>query len=100
MTENFNKNRIAKNSALLYVRMLFTIWLNLWATRLLLNNLGVENMGVYNVVGSVVSMCATFTGGVTAAVMRFLTYEMGKKEGNINNVFCSSVNVIVISCLI
>lgn len=100
MSDNFNKKRIAKNSALLYVRMLFTVWLNLWATRLVLNNLGVENMGVYNVVGSVVAMCSTFTGGVTAAVMRFLTYEMGRKDGNINRVFCSSVNVIAISCLL
>ncbi|MGN1375495.1 MAG: lipopolysaccharide biosynthesis protein [Prevotella sp.] len=78
--------------------MLFTVWLNLWTTRLVLNNLGVENMGVYNVVGSVVAMCSTFTGGVTSAVMRFLTFEMGKKDGNINLVFCSSINVIVISC--
>ena len=50
MPKNFNKNRILKNSLLLYLRMLFTMWLNLYATRLVLNNLGVEDMGVYGVV--------------------------------------------------
>ena len=54
MPENFNKNKILKNSLLLYLRMLFTMWLNLYATRLVLNNLGVEDMGVYGVVGSIV----------------------------------------------
>lgn len=49
MSESYNNNRILKNSLLLYVRMLFTMWLNLWATRLVLANLGVEDMGVYGV---------------------------------------------------
>lgn len=77
MPENFNKNRILKNSLLLYLRMLFTMWLNLYATRLVLNNLGVEDMGVYGVVGSIVSMFTIFTSGITSAVQRFLTYELG-----------------------
>lgn len=58
MSDNFNKNRIVKNSLLLYVRMLFTMWINLWATRLVLANLGVEDYGIYGVVGGVVSMFA------------------------------------------
>ena len=56
MSDNFNKNRLAKNTILLYVRMLFTMWLNLYTTRLTLANLGVEGMGIYGVVGSIVSM--------------------------------------------
>ena len=50
MSDNFNKNRLAKNTILLYVRMLFTMWLNLYTTRLTLANLGVEDMGIYGVV--------------------------------------------------
>ena len=49
MSDNFNKNRLAKNTILLYVRMLFTMWLNLYTTRLTLANLGVEDMGIYGV---------------------------------------------------
>ena len=96
MPKNFNKNRILKNSLLLYLRMLFTMWLNLYATRLVLNNLGVEDMGVYGVVGSIVGMFTIFTSGITSAVQRFLTYELGSQKGNMNNVFCSSLNVIFI----
>ena len=100
MSESYNKNRILKNSLLLYVRMLFTMWLNLWATRLVLANLGVEDMGVYGVVGSVVSTCTVLTGGVTNAIQRFITFELGRKDGKPNAVFCSSLNVIFILSLI
>lgn len=96
MSDNFNKSRIIKNSLLLYVRMLFTMWINLYATRLVLQNLGVEDMGVYGVVGSIVSIFSVFTGGITSAVQRFITFEAGLKEGNVNKVFCSSLNVIFI----
>lgn len=96
MSDNFNKNRILKNSLLLYVRMLFTMWINLYATRLVLQNLGVEDMGVYGVVGSIVSIFSVFTGGITSAVQRFITFEAGLKDGNVNKVFCSSLNVIFI----
>lgn len=51
MSDNYNKNRLAKNTILLYVRMLFTMWLTLYTTRLTLANLGVEDMGIYGVVG-------------------------------------------------
>lgn len=94
MPDNYNKNRLAKNTMLLYVRMLFTMWLNLYTTRLTLTNLGVEEMGVYGVVGSIVSMFAVFSSGITTAVQRFLTYEIGRSDGNPNRVFCTCLNVI------
>lgn len=94
MSDNYNKNRLAKNTMLLYVRMLFSMWLNLYTTRLILTNLGVEDMGVYGVVGSIVSMFAVFSSGITTAVQRFLTYEIGRSDGNPNRVFCTCLNVI------
>lgn len=100
MSSNFNKNRIIKNSLLLYVRMLFTMWLNLWTTRLVLHNLGVEDMGVYGVVGSIVGLVSVFTGGVTNAVQRFITFEAGKFDGKPNLVFCSSLNIIFLLSVI
>lgn len=72
------------------------MWINLYATRLVLRNLGVEDMGVYGVVGSIVSVFSVFTGGITSAVQRFITFEAGLKNGNVNKVFCSSLNVIFI----
>lgn len=96
MTDNYNSNRILKNSILLYGRMLFTMWINLYATRLTLQNLGVEDLGIYGVVGSIVSIFSVFTGGITTAVQRFITFEAGLSDGNVNKVFCSSLNVIFI----
>lgn len=96
MSENFNKQRILKNSLLLYIRMLFTMWLNLYATRLVLANLGIEDMGVYGVVGSIISLFSLFTNGITKSIQRFLTYELGSPKGDTNNVFCSSLNIIFI----
>lgn len=91
---NFNKQRIAKNTILLYIRMLFTMWLNLYSTRLVLKNLGVDDMGVYGVVGSVVSLFTLFSCGITNTIQRFITYETGRDSGNVNKFFCSSLNII------
>lgn len=79
MSENFDKNRILKNTILLYARMLFTMWLNLYTTRLVLANLGVEDMGVYGVVGSITSLFTVFVSGITNAMQKFVTFELGKK---------------------
>lgn len=100
MSGNFNKNRILKNTILLYMRMLFTMWLNLYTTRLVLANLGVEDMGVYGVVGSITSMFTVFVSGITNAIQRFITFELGKKDGNINNVFSTSLNILFLTSFI
>lgn len=92
----FSKERILKNSAFLYLRMLFTMWFNLWATRLVLSNLGLEDMGVYGVVGSIVSFFSVLTAGVTTAVQRYITFELGRPDGHPNRVFCTSVNVVFV----
>lgn len=96
MTDNFNKARIAKNTIILYIRMLFTMWLNLYATRLVLKNLGVDDMGVYGVVGSIVSLFAVFSNGITNTIQRFISFELGKEVRDVNKIFCSSLNIIFI----
>lgn len=75
--------------------MLFTMGLNLLATRLTLANLGVDDLGVYGVVGSVVSMFGVFSAGVTTAVQRFITFELGRgPEGQVGRVFSTSLSVL------
>ena len=81
--------RIAKNSCMLYIRMLFTMWLNLYATRIVLKELGSDDYGVYGVVGSVVAMFTIFNSGIVKAIQRFITFELGKENGNPNNIFCT-----------
>ncbi len=95
MSDTFSSKRIAKNSIFLYVRMLFTMWLNLWATRLLLCNLGIDDMGIYNIVGGIVFFAAIFSLTTSASIRNFITLEIGKKDGNPQKVFCSSLNIVI-----
>ena len=75
-----NNKRIAKNTLILYVRMLLTVGISFYSTRLILANLGVENYGIYNVIGGFVSMFYMVTSTMTQAVSRFLTYDLGKGD--------------------
>jgi O-antigen/teichoic acid export membrane protein len=93
MTASENNKRIAKNTLFLYFRMLFTMAIGLYTSRIVLNALEVENFGIYNVVGGVVTMLSFLNSSMTASTQRFLNYEMGK--GNIQNlqiVFSNSIN--------
>ncbi len=96
-----NNKRIAKNTLLLYLRLVLTMGVGLFTSRVVLNTLGVEDYGVYNVVGGVVAMFALFTGSLSAAISRFLTYELGK--GNVkklNVVFSTSVTIQLILAIV
>lgn len=72
-----NNKRIAKNTLLLYVRMLFMMIVSLYTSRVILNALGVEDFGIYNVVGGVVAMFSVISGSLSTAISRFITFELG-----------------------
>lgn len=79
MTANTEKNkRIAKNTLLLYIRMLFIMAVNLYTSRVVLNTLGIEDYGIYNVVGGVVTMFTFVNSAMIAGTQRFLTFELGR----------------------
>lgn len=81
-TQSENTKRIAKNTLLLYVRMLFSMLVSLYTLRVVLNALGVEDYGIYNVVGGFV------------AISRFLTFELGKGDKQrLSMVFSTSLVV-------
>lgn len=89
-----NSKRIAKNTLLLYIRLIFTMAVGLFTSRVILATLGVEDYGVYNVVAGFVMMFSFFTSSLGAAISRFLTYELGKGEsGKLQRIFSTSVNV-------
>ena len=75
-----NNKRLAKNTLILYARMLFTVGISFYSTRLILANLGVSDYGVYNVIGGFVSMFYMVTATMTQAVSRFLTFELGRND--------------------
>lgn len=79
-TTSDNNKRIAKNTLFLYFRMILVMGVSLYTSRLILNALGVNDYGVYNVVGGLVAMFGIISGSLSAAVSRFLTYEMGRND--------------------
>lgn len=78
--ESANK-RIAKNTLLLYVRMLLTMAIGLYTSRVVLAELGISDYGLYSVVGGIVTMFTFINGSLNAGTQRFLTFELGR--GNI-----------------
>lgn len=96
-----NNKRIAKNTLLLYVRMLFLMIVSLYTSRVILNALGVEDFGIYNVVGGVVAMFSVISGSLSASISRFITFELGKGNKNgLNKVFSASVTIQIFLSLI
>lgn len=94
MNTSENNKRIAKNTLLLYFRMLLTMIVSLYTSRVVLNTLGVEDYGIYNVVGGVVAMFSVISGSLSAAITRFITFELGTgNKESLNKVFSSSVTI-------
>lgn len=100
-TQQENTKRIAKNTLMLYVRMLFGMLISLYTSRVVLQALGVEDYGIYNVVGGVVAMFSLLSGSLSAAVSRFLTFELGRKDlERLKKVFSSALCVHALLALV
>lgn len=92
-----NNKRIAKNTLLLYFRMLLTMAITLYTSRVVLSALGEVDFGIYNVVGGFVTMFTVISGAMTTATQRFLSFEIGKKEkGNVRSMFSTAVMIHLI----
>lgn len=79
-THQENNKRIAKNTIVLYVRMIFVLLVALYTSRVLLDVLGVEDYGVYNVVGGVVTMLGFFNGAMVSSTQRFFSFAIGQED--------------------
>ena len=78
MPTRVNTQRIAKNTLLLYGRMLLIMAVSLYASRVVLNTLGVEDYGIDNVVGGIVTMFAFLNGAMVTSAQRYLALNFGK----------------------
>lgn len=96
-----NNKRIAKNTLLLYFRMLILMVISLFTSRITLQALGVDNFGIYNVVGGIVAMFSIMSGSLSNAISRYITFELGKGDKKIlKKVFSTAVNVQIIMAVI
>ena len=92
-TSQTNK-RIAKNTLLLYVRMLFMMAVSLYTSRVVLNTLGVEDYGIYNVVGGVVAMFGFINSSMASATQRYITFALGKGNmDGLQKVFSTALQI-------
>lgn len=89
-----NSKRIAKNTLLLYFRMIFLMLISLYTSRITLHALGVTDYGLNNVVGGIVSIFSVISGSLSASISRFITFEIGAGEKDkLKRVFSTSVNI-------
>ena len=69
--------RIAKNALLLYARTFVVLCISLYISRLVLETLGAVDVGIYNVVGGIVTLMAFFQTALIKSTGRFITYDLG-----------------------
>lgn len=92
---------IAKNTIFLYIRMFVTLVVGLYTSRIVLRELGIVDYGINNVVGSLLALFTFIQSSLSSASSRFLAFEIGKGEdGNLNNVFCLTINIHLLFAII
>lgn len=95
-----NNKRIAKNTLLLYFRMIVLMLVTLYTSRVVLDALGESDYGIYNVVGGVVAMFSVLSNSLSGAISRFITYELGTgNKEKLSRIFSTSVNIQILMAL-
>lgn len=77
MNHSENNKRIAKNTLILYVRMVIMTLVSLYTSRIILRTLGVDDFGIYQVVAGIIVLFSFLNNGLSAASSRFITAEVG-----------------------
>lgn len=96
-----DNRKIAKNTLYMYLRMLVTMIVSLFTTRIVYQALGIDNFGIYNVVGSVIVFFTFINLGLTTATRRYITAELAQgDEESQQNVFNLAIGAHVIIALI
>ncbi len=98
MTDN---KRIARNTVVIYVRLIVTTAVGLLTSRFVLQALGVSDYGLYNVVGSIIGLFAFISASLSTTTIRFLNYEKGKPDGDMNRMFniCNALHISLAALL-
>ena len=98
---NSNNKTIAKNTIYLYFRMMFTMLVSLYTSRVVLKVLGVEDFGTYQAVGGIVIMLSFVNSALSNGTSRFLTYELGTGDyEKLRKTFSSLLSLHIIIAII
>ncbi|MGP9670036.1 hypothetical protein ACT3S9_01750 [Pseudoalteromonas sp. AOP31-A2-14] len=100
-SQNTKYKRMAKNAGMLYFRMLLTMGVALYTSRVVLQTLGVDDFGIYHVVAGFVTMLGFLHGAMSSATQRFLAFELGKSgEKDMPGIFSMSINIHILIALV
>ncbi|MBL3931232.1 lipopolysaccharide biosynthesis protein, partial [Bacteroides thetaiotaomicron] len=77
MQKESSNKRILRNTVYLYFRMILSMAVSLYTSRVVLDVLGVSDFGIYNVIGGVVVLISIINNSMSAATQRFITFELG-----------------------
>lgn len=80
MEKQSTTKRVAKNTGFLYIKVVFNMFVSLYATRVVLNALGIEDFGIFNVVGGVVTMLTFLNSSMVSVTQRFMNYSEGEGD--------------------
>lgn len=97
-----NRNKtIAKNTVYLYIRLVFAVFIGLIISRVVLKTLGVEDFGIYNLVGGFVSLLLIFTFSISGTCRRFLLFELGRGDNKrLSDTFCTISILLIVFAVI
>lgn len=102
LTSSSDNKRIAKNTIYIYIRTFIVLFVSLYTSRMVLQVLGAEDLGIYNLVGGVVALMSFFQAAQTKATSRFITFELGKTSGEdkLRSVFSACMTIHILLALV
>ena len=95
MNNRSDNIRIARNTVFVYLKLIVTILAGIITSRYVLKALGIDDYGLYNVVGSVVALFSFITASLAGTTQRFINVELGKPDGNPGRMFniCNVIHI-------
>ena len=101
MQKESSNKRILRNTVYLYFRMILSMAVSLYTSRVVLDVLGVSDFGIYNVIGGVVVLISIINNSMSAATQRFITFELGKGDlQRVSNTFSMSMSIHFLICIL
>ena len=98
---SFSTRRIAKNTLMLYFRQILIMVVSLYTVRVVLNTLGAEDYGIYNVVAGVVTMFSFLSGAMATASQRYFSFALGQDdESQLRRYFSMSLTIYCMIALV
>ena len=89
-----DNRRVARNTLFLYIRMILILLVTLYTSRIVLDILGVDDYGIYNIVGGVITMFAFLNSSMASSTQRYLTYELGRGDPvRLRKVFSAAMHI-------